>query len=152
MTQRIYSHIEDWIQHLGVVNESLNGHSVCPYAKKAVWNLVICDESILENCFRFVEEKHIKKDVTIFMFNNDFSISQLNQLCELLNKEHPSYVFLPDHRERKTYIDKVKTNNGKYNFVLGQKRKELEEARDNLRKTDYYSYWNKEYLKEIFNT
>ena len=118
MTQRIYSHIEDWIQHLGVVNESLNGHSVCPYAKKAVWNLVICDESILENCFRFVEEKHIKKDVTIFMFNNDFSISQLNQLCELLNKEHPSYVFLPDHRERKTYIDKVKTNNGKYNFVF----------------------------------
>ena len=34
---------------------------------------------------------------------------------------------------------------------LAQRRKELEKARTKLKETNYYSFWNKKYLKEILN-
>jgi len=36
-------------------------------------------------------------------------------------------------------------------LIIAQTKKELLSARERLSKTDYYSYWDKEYLEEIFN-
>tara|TARA_B100000686_G_C16802886_1_gene987447 strand:- start:6155 stop:6607 length:453 start_codon:yes stop_codon:yes gene_type:complete len=147
----IYNHIQNWIQSIGTPTKKLDGHSVCPYAKKAEWDLVICKEDVLANCFTFVSNKHLKKEVTVFIFDDDFSKFQLKYLCELLNSEFSKYVFYPDHRKRKTYVGEAISNNGKYNVVLAQRRKELEKARTKLKETNYYSFWNKKYLKEILN-
>ena len=147
----IYNHIQNWIQSIGTPTKKLVGHSVCPYAKKAEWDLVICKEDVLANCFTFVSNKHLKKEVTVFIFDDDFSKFQLKYLCELLNSEFSKYVFYPDHRKRKTYVGEAISNNGKYNVVLAQRRKELEKARTKLKETNYYSFWNKKYLKEILN-
>ena len=43
----------------------------------------------------------------------------------------------------------MQTNNGKYNLVLCQPRKDLTEARKKLAKTEYYDYWDKNYLEEV---
>ena len=148
----IYNHIQNWIEAIGTPTKKLKGHSVCPYAKKAIWDLVICKEDVLANCFDFVSNKLLKKEVTVFIFDDDLSIFQLKFLCELLNLEFPKYVFYPDHRKRKTYVGKAISNNGKYNVVLAQRRKELQKARLKLKETNYYSFWNKKYLNEILNT
>ena len=129
----IYNHIQNWIQSIGTPTKKLDGHSVCPYAKKAEWDLVICKEDVLANCFTFVSNKHLKKEVTVFIFDDDFSKFQLKYLCELLNSEFSKYVFYPDHRKRKTYVGEAISNNGKYNVVLAQRRKELEKARTKLK-------------------
>jgi len=147
----IYNHIQKWIQSIGTPTKKLDGHPVCPYAKKADWDLVICKEDVLANCFTFVKNKHLKKEVTVFIFDDDLSKFQLKYLCELLNSEFSKYVFYPDHRKRKTYVGEAISNNGKYNVVLAQRRKELEKARTKLKETNYYSFWNKKYLKEILN-
>ena len=43
----------------------------------------------------------------------------------------------------------MQTNNGKYNLVLCQPRKDLTEARKKLGKTNYYDYWDEKYLQEV---
>ena len=41
------------------------------------------------------------------------------------------------------------TGNGKYNLVFVNKRKEILEARKKLAKTNYYDYWDENYLEEV---
>ena len=47
------------------------------------------------------------------------------------------------------YKKNIKTNNGLYNLILSQPKKELSEFRKKLVKTNYYSNWDEDYLKEI---
>ena len=49
------------------------------------------------------------------------------------------------------FIKEVKTGNGYVPLIIAQTKKELLSARERLSKTEYYSYWDKEYLQEIFN-
>ena len=70
-------------------------------------------------------------------------------MCSELNEKYLDLIFLPDHKNRDTYINGVKTNNGNHNIILCQPKKKLKDARAALKKTDYYTYWDKEYLKEI---
>ena len=65
------------------------------------------------------------------------------------NRVYQNYKFIADHRKSKTFINGVQTNNGKYNLVLCQPRKDLTEARKKLAKTEYYDYWDKNYLEEV---
>jgi hypothetical protein len=64
---------------------------------------------------------------------------------------YPEMVFLPDHKDRDTFINGVQTNNGKYNLILCQWRDNLESARTKLKNSNYYSFWDQEYLKEILS-
>ena len=60
-----------------------------------------------------------------------------------------SNKFIADHRKSNTKINGIPTSNGKYNLVLCQPREELTEARKKLAKTNYYDYWDKNYLEEV---
>ena len=72
-------------------------------------------------------------------------------LGEILSWQYPDIIFLPDHKDRKTFINGVQTNNGKHNLLLCQLRSRLKIARDKLKKSNYYSFWTEDYLKEILN-
>jgi hypothetical protein len=48
-----------------------------------------------------------------------------------------------------TFIQGIKTNNGKYNLILSQPTEKLRHFREKLAKTEYYNLWDEEYLKEI---
>ena len=73
----------------------------------------------------------------------------MTEIATEYNKIFPEIIFLPDHKDRETYINGVATNNGKYNLILCQWRDNLNKARSKLEHTKYYSFWDQTYLEEI---
>ena len=95
---------------------------------------------------------NLSDEITIYCeasVNSTFD--QINELCHALQQKHSTHIFLPDHPDRPTYIKGVKTGNGHVPLIIAQTKTELLSARERLSKTEYYSYWDKEYLQEIFN-
>ena len=88
-------------------------------------------------------------DVIINVVEDNIEASFLYDAVDDYNRNYPDYKFIADHGKTKTYIQGIQTNNGKYNLVLCQPRKELTEARKKLAKTEYYDYWDKNYLEEV---
>jgi hypothetical protein len=83
---------------------------------------------------------------------SNYTQDELAELANEYNKMYPMMIFLPDHKDKDTFINGVQTNNGKYNLLLCQWRDKLETARTKLKKTTYYTYWSEDYLKEILGT
>lgn len=134
---KVVEDIKNWIQSLTQNHPEIGGFSLCPYAKEATVYLS-SDEIIPVEGF----------DVCIFVVG-DISKEGLFLLCETLNKKYPEYIFLDDHKDDDTYINGLKTNNGKYNLILSQNKEKLLKAREMLHKTKYYSYWSEEFYKKI---
>ena len=88
-------------------------------------------------------------DVIINIVEDDIDANFLYDAVDDYNHYYPDYKFIADHGKTKTYIQGIQTSNGKYNLVLCQPREELTEARKKLAKTNYYDYWDKNYLKEV---
>ena len=88
-------------------------------------------------------------DVIIYIVEDNIDSNSLYNAVDNYNCNYPDYKFIADHGKTKTYIQGIQTSNGKYNLVLCQPRKELTEARKKLAKTNYYDYWDKNYLKEV---
>jgi hypothetical protein len=138
--------IHNWIKKVSTKKKELNNYSVCPFArlfykspklkiiKTTSDNIVVPDDFF---------------EIIIFVIVNKITQNQLTLLCNNLNKKYKKLVFLPDHKSRKTFIKNIQTNNGKHNLIMCQPKNKLKEARDILKKTNYYKNWNKKYLKEI---
>ena len=88
-------------------------------------------------------------DVIINIVEDEIDADFLYNAVDDYNRNYPNYKFIADHGKTKTYIQGIQTNNGKYNLVLCQSRNELTEAREKLAKTNYYDYWDKNYLEEV---
>ena len=134
-------YILHWISQLSKIRPELGNFSICPYASGA--NFSIQDQKlhqIVPNC---------DFDVIINVVEDDIEANFLYDAVDDYNRNYPDYKFIADHGKTKTYIQGIQTNNGKYNLVLCQPRKELTEARKKLAKTNYYDYWDENYLKEV---
>ena len=90
-----------------------------------------------------------KFEVIIYIVEDNLEAEFLYDAVDDYNSNYPDYKFIADHGKTKTYIQGVMTGNGKYNLVFVNKRKEIQEARKKLAKTNYYDYWDKDYLKEV---
>lgn len=134
--------INQWIDNLTIKQIMLGGFSVCPYAKNAEYGIVETDGSD-------IDPPPWDFELLIYVLPPTWTQAELKELAEEYSKIHPSLVFLPDHRDRYTEINGVQTNNGKHNLVLCQWRDNLEAARKRLTETNYYSFWDQEYLEEI---
>ena len=141
----IKQHIENWVECLSVKHIVLGGFSVCPFAKNAEYEIIETDGSN-------IDPPPWAFDLIIYVLPDMWSQEELFELADVYNKMYPDLIFLPDYKDRHTEIKGVQTNNGKYNLLLCQWRDELNLAREKLAKTDYYSYWDENYLKEILNT
>ena len=141
MKERKYNHILQWIQELSKNQPELGNFAICPYASKA--NYTIVDEKLSQ----IVPNNDF--DVIIYVVEDNISAQFLYDAVDDYNRNYPDYKFIADHGKTKTYIQGIQTSNGKYNLVLCQPRKELTEARKKLAKTNYYDYWDKEYLEEV---
>lgn len=138
--------IHKWIIHISSKKKELNGYSVCPFAKSADYKVFKVNlKDIVPDLFK------LSHDVIIFVIKDNISISKLKNKCKSLNKKYRDYVFLPDHKNYKTSIQGIQTNNGKHNVIISQHKKELRKARTVLKATDYYKNWSKKYLKEIMD-
>ena len=141
MNEKKNKHILNWIRDLSKIRPELGNFAVCPYASTA--NFIILEEKL-----RKVRPRS-GWDVVIYVVEDDHDQDFLYAMVDDYNRTYQKYKFIADHRKSGTKINGVPTSNKKYNLVLCQSRKELTEARIKLAKTDYYKYWDKNYLKEV---
>ncbi len=134
-------YILNWIQEISKIRPELGNFSICPYASGA--NFCIQQQKLC----KIVPNSDY--DVIINIVEDDIDADSLYNAVDDYNRNYPNYKFIADHAKTKTYIQGIQTNNGKYNLVLCQPRNELTEARKKLAKTNYYNYWDKNYLKEV---
>jgi hypothetical protein len=137
--------IQQWITHLSTPQENIANIPICPFSKSADYIIIECGIGDIER----VKEKH---ELVIYVVEKDIPQERLYDRCNVLNNIHSDLIFLPDHKDRQTFINGVQTNNGILNIILCQYREELNQARLKLQKTLYYSFWDPEYLKEIIET
>ena len=141
MKESKYNYILSWIQKISKIRPELGNFSICPYASGANFCIQVRKlNKIVPNS---------DYDVIINIVEDDIDANFLYDAVDDYNHNYPDYKFIADHGKTKTYIQGIQTSNGKYNLVLCQPRKELTEARKKLAKTNYYDYWDKNYLKEV---
>ena len=141
MNDKKSRYILHWIGQLSKIRPELGNFAICPYASKA--NYTIVDEKLSQ----IVPNNDF--DVIIYVVEDNISAQFLYDAVDDYNRNYPDYKFIADHGKTKTYIQGIQTSNGKYNLVLCQLRGELTEARKKLAKTNYYDYWDKNYLEEV---
>jgi hypothetical protein len=137
--------LNEWISRISTPKEELGGMGVCPYAKSAEYELIETDGSD-------INPPPWDFELIIYKLPNSYSIEELNDIAVEYNNLFPEMVFLPDHKDKATFINGIPTNNGVYNLILCQWRDNLSKAREKLSNTAYYTYWAEDYLKEILNT
>ena len=141
MNEKKNKHILNWIHNLSKIRPELGNFAVCPYASTA--NFIILEEKLRKVTPR------AGWDVVIYVVEDDHDQDFLYAMVDDYNRTYSKYKFIADHRKSQTKINGVPTSNGKYNLVLCQPREELTEARKKLAKTDYYKYWDKNYLEDV---
>lgn len=134
--------IKQWLSHISQPRTQIGGKSICPFAVTPI---------IVEvDCLGVEHFDKLNHDITIYIEKNKTStFIEIDALCKILNKKYQEYIFLPDHPDRPNYIQGVPTGNGHRPVIIAQRKQELASARNKLEKTNYYSYWNEDYLKEI---
>ena len=134
--------IAQWLERITTKNSSLGGHKICPFARMpkvvTVKKLSVSDFVNLDDEITVYIESDIRS-----------SYQELENLCKKLKTLNTDYVFLPDHPHKPNYIQGQETGNKFLPCIIVQTKAELDDAREALLKTDYYSYWDQEYLKEI---
>lgn len=135
------AYIYKWANELAKEREELGGFSVCPYASKSNTKIVQCpiDEIVPEPGY----------DVIIFIVDDFWRLDVVKKWVEVYNEKFPYYTFFEDCASQPTFINGVQTNNKKFNLILCQSKVKLSKIRKKLSKTEYYTYWNEEYLKKI---
>lgn len=136
-----YEYIRNWVVQVSRIRGELNGFSICPYAKQGKYKILEVDIDKLE-----VEDGY---DVIIFIVDINLSLENIQKWCKIYNEKHSEWKFFEDCASYDTFINGIQTNNGKYNLILAQPREKLRKYREILAKTNYYSMWDEEYLKEI---
>lgn len=133
----------EWFKRIQVPHDEIGGFAVCPYSK-SVRHLDLIETKLADI---FPPDPASVNKILVYRVEDDITPEELDAACEELSDYR--LIFLGDHKDRDTYINGVQTNNGHYNFVLCQPAGELNDARRRLVKTKYYTYWDKDYLKEI---
>lgn len=134
--------VERWVSRISKKHADLGGHRICPFAKMPK---VVSVEKLSLSEFIGIND-----ELTIYMENGvRSSYDELDELCGTLKSLNPNFVFLPDHPHKPNYINGHETGNGVFPCIIVQTKQELTSARTALEKTDYYQYWDKDYLAEI---
>ena len=135
------SEVREWIKNISEKRGELGGHAICPYA------FSVCmyrgDRSERGDSERGA-------DVIVYIVG-DCSVAAMMATVDHLNMTYRDYIWLDDHKDEPTFINGVQSNFGKDNLILCQRRDKLLQARENLHKTDYYTYWHQEMYKRIIN-
>lgn len=143
--EQIKKDIYDWAVYVGLPQKSLGGLSVCPFAKASM-NLY--EVQIVDNV-TLITPPDKDFELIVYVIRSAITVEELSKACATLKEQNPLIEYLPDHSTRNTYIGEAQTNNGKHNLILCQPVDKLTEARTKIAKTNYYKFWDIEYLNEI---
>jgi len=134
--------VEKWVNKISKKHTDLGGNRICPFAKMP---RVVSVEKLCLSEFAGIDDQ-----LTVYMENGvRSSYDELEEICRILKSLNPNFVFLPDHPHKPNYIKGYETGNGVFPCIIVQTAQELTSARSALEKTDYYQYWDQDYLAEI---
>ena len=146
--------IEDWIlEFLSKPNSVFDNLPPCPYAKKA-W----LDGNV--EVKEFVSFAEMRKDldkwnkeviIYLFQYTTLPRCTELQILASKFNEEFPDFLFLEESPDLVEDVGGVIVNQGELCMMLVQKRKPLEEAREELMKTGYYDNWTEDMKERIMD-
>lgn len=133
--------IINWISKVSKIRPELNNFAICPFAARSKFKIIECQPNNIEPINGF--------DVIIFVLDNNLTLEQVRYWVDVCNDKYPEWKFFEDCKDYSTYINEIQTNNGEFNLILGQPKTKLRHFREQLAKTEYYTLWDKDYLKEI---
>lgn len=135
------AYIHEWIAEVSKKRIELGGFAVCPYASTSKTKIIECgiDDIVPESGY----------DVIVFIVEDFWSPERVKNWVEIYNQRYSYYKFFEDCAKRDNFVGGVKTNNERYNLILCQSKRKLKKIREKLVETDYYDYWDEEYLREI---
>jgi len=134
-------YILNWIKEVSKIRPELNGFAICPFASNSKYKIVECSAEEIQPIEGY--------QVIIYIIEDYFDLDAVQFWVNFYDEKHKNWKFFEDCGSYNTYIQGIKTNNGKYNLILGQPTQKLRKFREKLAKTEYYDLWDDEYLKEI---
>jgi len=146
--------IEDWVlDFLSKPNEVFDNLPPCPFAKKA-WldgNVKVKEFISFQDLRKDLRDW--EKDVIIYLFQNTMlpTCDELEVLAKTFNDQYPEFLFLEETPNLVEDVGGVIVNQGELCMMIVQKRKEVEEAREELKKTGYYDNWTPEMKERIID-
>ena len=136
-------YILDWIDKVSENKEELGGFSICPYARSAVYKVITCEVEEIS------PESLTDYDVVIYVIDEEMTVKEIKTWVKFYNLMYSDWCFFCDSKNELTELNGVRTNNERYNLIITQPKKKLEQVREQLKKTSYYSYWPVNYYNEI---
>tara|TARA_B100000902_G_scaffold393943_1_gene449221 strand:+ start:2718 stop:3161 length:444 start_codon:yes stop_codon:yes gene_type:complete len=144
------STLTNWVKMLTTPSEAFGGMPPCPFAKSAFLRkkVEVLEYTDFAQIVGYMA-KEWDKEVVIFVID-DMNANGMTELAEKCNKIYPEFLFLEEHPDLVEIVDGQHLNSG-MTLLLVQKRKELEDARKELKSTKYYDKWTEELKQRIFN-
>ena len=139
--------IKEWAFWLssGVLGE--DKIPLCPWAKKSIieGSVDFWEDESPENLIPLPEE--IKVRIVHMPNKSPEDLIAVRNFCNTLDSE---FIFLDSHPEDPDLIGGIKSVSA-LPLIIIQRRKELEEAREILKREKYYTYWDKKVLDDLMN-
>jgi len=139
--------IKEWAFWLssGVLGE--DKIPLCPWAKKSIieGSVDFWEDESSENLIPLPEE--IKVRIVHMPNKSPEDLIVVRNFCNTLDSE---FIFLDSHPEDSDLIGGIKSVST-LPLIIIQRRKELEEAREILKRGKYYTYWDKKVLDDLMN-
>ena len=146
--------IEDWIlDFLSQPNSAFDNLPPCPYAKKA-WldgNVEVKEFVSFAEMRKDLDEWNNEVIIYLFQYTTLPRCTELQILASKFNEEYPEFLFLEESPDLVEDVGGVIVNQGELCMMLVQKRKPLEEAREELMKTGYYDNWTEDMKERIMD-
>ena len=150
VNKKIISQIETWINKiLDAPNSKFGNLPPCPYARQA-WLDGNVSVKMWEDAKSF-EADEWDKQVHIYVFDDMMDPQTLSELACEYNNKYPEFLFLEEHPELVEDVDGFICNEGELILLIVQGRKHLEDAREVLKKTNYYDKWTPEMKERIID-
>jgi hypothetical protein len=139
--------IKEWAFWLssGVLGE--DKIPLCPWAKKSILegSVDFWEEESPENLIPLPDE--IKVRIVHMSNKSSEDLISVRNFCNTLD---PEFIFLESHPEDPDLIGGIRSVSD-LPLIIIQRRKELEEAREILKRGKYYNYWDKKVLDDLMN-
>lgn len=139
--------IKEWAFWLssGVLGE--DRIPLCPWAKKSIieGSVDFWEDESPENLIPLPDK--IKVRIVHMPNKSPEDLIVVRNFCNTLD---PELIFLDSHPEDSDLIGGIKSVST-LPLIIIQRRKELEEAREILKRGKYYTYWDKKVLDDLMN-
>lgn len=147
--EKVLKDLEEWRNYVSTPREELDGFAICPFAKKTeiVYDVIKSEQEIVIDMF-----KREKSNVEMFMLvdtNNILDNRKAASIITFFNDLSNKYKYFLDDYTNPLYMNGIDVSNKKYLIIIAQRLDVLEDARKKLKKTNYYKFLEKDYLKEI---